>query len=158
MVTHGMLVYVPGTGSNGSSRWFTEGWGEKGWVCRVEGLHEGCINTLSIWNTNRQYSRGVGERVADTNRAVQFCIPFGHQGNRTRRRNPLKPSETNSIEENAESRALSLSTFLLLLYSPLLSSRSLLSYPLCRGTLNVKEIGPTLRAYRYAVRFSWIPY
>lgn len=86
----------------------------RGYTRAVSILYQYEIQTGSIRG-------GVGERVADTNCAVQFCIPFGHQGNRTRRRNPLKPSETNSIEENAESRALSLSTFLFL-SSPLLSS------------------------------------
>lgn len=90
MVTHGMLVYVPGTGSNGSSRWFAEGWG-KG----VSLSSGGATRGLYQYSINMKYKQAVFEGSGRKGGWYKPCGSVLHSLRSPRKPNaPSKPSET----------------------------------------------------------------
>lgn len=105
---------------------------------------EGSSGELYQYSINMKYKQpvftgGGGERVADINRAVRFCVPFGHQGNRARPRNPLKRAALGKREKS----------WLYLLKPSLYSSTP--AAPCCCRGVNAKEIGSTCLSLRASV-------
>lgn len=129
MVTHGMLVYVPGTGSNGSSRWFTEGWG-KG----VSLSSGGAIRGLYQYSINMKYKQAVFEGEWEKGwliQTVRFSFAFPSVTKETERAvetlwNPLKRTASRKTRKVVRS-PFPPSSFSPLLSSPLLSFLAFLS-------------------------------